>query len=205
MKTSRGSSPNTGYYFSSQFCTSVLQDFSLQNKYEQITKTSVLKSKAVLTFKHVYLQTYYSWLNHYALLSFSLVGFTGNGSWPGIFKVISGLLQHVHTKSVFVATLLALTSSDTTFLLRNSLIPFITSSPVNFSSLLAVKFKLSLLSCSVSIASNSSLHNSALNCAITGFGIFRKQEINSFSMPSDTLMDCCKILHFLMSQNVPLE
>ena len=36
---------------------SVLQDFSLQSKYEQVTKISLLKSKAVLTFKHVYLQT----------------------------------------------------------------------------------------------------------------------------------------------------
>ena len=74
MKTSRGSSPNTGYYFSSQFCTSVLQDFSLQNKYEQITKTSVLKSKAVLTFKHTYLQTYYSWINHCAYFHLHLLG-----------------------------------------------------------------------------------------------------------------------------------
>ena len=43
--------------------------------------------------------------------------------------------------------------------------------------------------------------NSALNCAITEFGIFQKQEINSFSMPSATLMDCCKILHFVVSQS----
>ena len=64
-----------------------------------------------------------------------------------------------------------------------------------------VQCKLSLLSCSVSIASNSSLHNSALNRAITEFGIFRKQEINSFSMPSGNLMDCCKILHFVMSRS----
>ena len=71
---------------------SVLQDFSLQNKYEQITKVSVLKSKDVLTFKHAYLQTYYSWLNHCDLLSSSLIGFMGNGGWPGIFKIISGLL-----------------------------------------------------------------------------------------------------------------
>ena len=101
----------------------------------------------------------------------------------------------MHTKSVFVPTLLTLSSSDATFYLRNSLIPFVTCSP-------AVQCRLSLLSCSVSIASNSSLHNSALNCAITEFGIFRKQEINSFSMPSGTLMDCFKILHFMMSQNV---
>ena len=100
----------------------------------------------------------------------------------------------MHTKSVFVPTLLTLSSSDATFYLRNSLIPFVTCSP-------AVQCRLSLLSCSVSIASNSSLHNSALNCAITEFGIFRKQEINSFSMPSSTLIDCCKILHFVMSQS----
>ena len=107
----------------------------------------------------------------------------------------------MHTKSVFVPTLLTLTSSDTTFLLRNSLIPFVTSSPVIFSSSPAVQFKLSLLSCSVSIASSGSLHNFALNCAITEFQIFRKQEINSFTMPSGTLMECYKILHFVMSQS----
>ena len=78
--------------------------------------------------------------------------------------------------------------------------PLFLSSPVNFSSSPAVPFKLSLFSCSVSFASNSSLYNSALNYAITEFRIFRKQEINSFSMPSGTLMDCCKILHFVMLQ-----
>ena len=107
----------------------------------------------------------------------------------------------MHTKLVFVPTLLTLTSSDTTFLLRNSLIPFVTSSPANFSSSPAVQCKLSLLYCSVSIASNSSLQNSGLNCAIIEFGTFRKQETNSFSMPSGTLMDCCKTLHFVVSQS----
>ena len=107
----------------------------------------------------------------------------------------------MYTKSVFVPTLLTLTSYDTTFLLRNSLITFVTSSPVNFSSSAAVQCKLSFLSYSVSIASNSSMHNSALNCAITEFRIFRKQEINYFSMPSGTLMECCKLLHFVMSQS----
>ena len=107
----------------------------------------------------------------------------------------------MHTKSVFVPTLLTLTSSGTTFLLNNSMIPFVTSSPLNFSSSPVVQFKLSLLSCSVSIVSNSSLYNSALICAITEFGIFQKQEINSFSMPSGTLMDCCKILDFVISQS----
>ena len=80
----------------------------------------------------------------------------------------------------------------TTFLL----IPFVTSSPVNFSSSPTVQCKLSLLSCFVSIASNSSLHNSALHCAITEFKIFRKQETNSFSMPSGTLIDCLKFYIF---------
>ena len=98
-------------------------------------------------------------------------------------------------------TLLTLTSSHITFFLRKYLISFVTSSPVNISSSPAVQCKLSLLSCSASIASNSSLHNSALNCAITEFGISRKQEINSFSMRSGTLIDCCKILHFVMSQS----
>ena len=107
----------------------------------------------------------------------------------------------MHTKSVFVPTLLKLTSSDTIFLLRNSLIPFVTSSPVNSSISPALQCKLSLLSCAVSIASNSSLHNSAMNCEITEFGIFRRQETNYFSMPSGTLMGCCKNLHFVMSQS----
>ena len=84
----------------------------------------------------------------------------------------------------------------TTFLLRNPLILFVTSSPVNFSSSPTVQCKLSLLSCFVSIASNSSLHNSALHCAITELKIFRKQEINSFSVPSGTLMDCLKFYIF---------
>ena len=87
-----GAPAQTGVIIFLSNLASVLQEFSLQNKYEQITKYSGLKSKAVLTFKHTYLQTYYSWLNHCALLSSSRTGLTSNGSLSGIFKIISGLL-----------------------------------------------------------------------------------------------------------------
>ena len=76
----------------SNFTQKFYRIFPLQNKYEQITKISALKSKPVLTFKHTYLQTYYSWINHSALLSSSLMGLSGNGSWSSMFKIIWGLL-----------------------------------------------------------------------------------------------------------------
>ena len=90
------------------------------------------------------------------------------------------------------------------FSFKDSLIPFVLSFPVNFSSLPAVQFKLSFFSCFFSIASNSSLYNSALNCAITEFGIFWKQEINSFSRQVSlwwTFVKC----YILWCHKVPLE
>ena len=58
----------------SNFTQKFYRIFPLQNKYEQITKISALKSKPVLTFKHTYLQTYYSWINHCAYFHLHLLG-----------------------------------------------------------------------------------------------------------------------------------
>ena len=104
----------------------------------------------------------------------------------------------MRTKSVFVPTLSTLSSSAATFLLRNYLIPFETSSSVKFSSSPAVQSKLSLFSCPVSIILNSSLHSTIELCNYRNRNFPKTRNKFSFyaKWHSDRLL--CEALHFVI-------
>ena len=151
-----------------------------------MTKISVLKSKAVLTFKYTFPQAYYSWLHHCAILAFLLLGSRATAVDPVYSKLFQDLLKCGHKISICAYTF------DTQFICYNFSFEELFDSVRNsLVCKLVVQSKLSLLSCSVGIAPNSLLHSSALNCAITEIEIFRKQEINYFSMTSGTLIEFC--------------
>ena len=151
-----------------------------------MTKISLLKSKAVLTFKYTFPQAYYSWLHHCAILAFLLLGSRATAVDPVYSKLFQDLLKCGHKISICAYTF------DTQFICYNFSFEELFDSVWNsLVCKLVVQSKLSLLSCSVGIAPNSSLHSSALNCAITEIEIFRKQEINYFSMTSGTLIEFC--------------
>ena len=104
----------------------------------------------------------------------------------------------MRTKSVFAPTLSTLSSSAATFLLRNYLIPSETSSSVKFSSSPTVQSKLSLLSCSVSIILNSSLHSAIELCNYRYWNFPKTRNKFSFYAKWHSGRLLCEALHFVI-------